>query len=113
MVQRYHQVIRVKPEKLEEYIDLHRRVWPLVLDKIKKCNMRNYSIAVGKIDQDEILLYGYFEYIGSNFEEDMKKMREDSVTRSWWLLTTPCQEALEYRLDGEWWMNMEEVFYTP
>ena len=44
MVQRHGQVIRVRPEKLEEYKAYHADVWPGVLAMIRQCNIRNYSI---------------------------------------------------------------------
>jgi hypothetical protein len=43
-MKRYGQVIKVRPEKLEEYKRLHRKVWPEVLDMIRKACIRNYSI---------------------------------------------------------------------
>ncbi|MFA5154525.1 MAG: L-rhamnose mutarotase, partial [Clostridia bacterium] len=43
-MQRMGSVIQVKPDKLEEYKKLHADAWPGVLDMIRKCNIRNYSI---------------------------------------------------------------------
>ncbi len=57
------------------------------------------------------LLFSYLEYIGDDFEADMAKMAEDSVTREWWKLTDPCQVPLETRAEGEWWANKEEIFH--
>ncbi len=43
-MKRYGQVIRIKEEKIEEYKQLHRAVWPEIQQLIHDCNMRNYSI---------------------------------------------------------------------
>ena len=43
-MKRYGQIIRVKPEKLENYKVYHANVWPDILDLIRECNIRNYSI---------------------------------------------------------------------
>lgn len=43
-MKRYGMVIKVKPEKADEYKKLHASVWPDVLKKIKDCNIKNYSI---------------------------------------------------------------------
>jgi len=43
-VQRYGSVIKVRPEKEEEYRRLHAAPWPGVLAMIRECNIRNYSI---------------------------------------------------------------------
>jgi L-rhamnose mutarotase len=100
-------VIKVKPEKLEEYKKLHQNVWPGVLKTIKECNIRNYSIFY-----KDGYLFSYYEYVGDNYEEDMKKMAQDPVTQEWWKLCKPCQEPLETRKEGEWWAEMEEVFHV-
>jgi len=106
-VKRFGQVIKVKPEKLEEYKRLHREVWPSILKTIRECGIRNYSIFL----RDGIL-FAYFEYVGDNFASDMKKMAADPETKLWWNLTDPCQEPVETCADGEWWAPMEEVFHT-
>ncbi len=111
-VERYGMVIGLKPEKLEEYKALHADPWPGVLEKIRECNIRNYSIYLGEVDEGEYYLFGYFEYIGDDFEADMEKMAADPTTQKWWKRTDPCQVSLPGRKDGEWWMNMEEVFHT-
>ena len=40
-------------------------------------------------------------------------MAADPVTRDWWTLTDPCQQPFETRREGEWWADMEEIFYHP
>ncbi|MDX2443331.1 MAG: L-rhamnose mutarotase [Bacteroidales bacterium] len=105
-MKRYGMVIRVYPDKIEEYKKLHASVWPDVLTKITQCNIRNYSIYL-KDNQ----LFSYFEYIGDDFKADMDKMAADPVTQRWWDVCKPCQEPLETRSEGEWWADMEEVFH--
>ncbi|MEA3460418.1 MAG: L-rhamnose mutarotase [Bacteroidota bacterium] len=105
-MKRYGMVIGVKPEKIEEYKKLHAAVWPDVLEMIRACNISNYSIYL-KDDR----LFSYFEYTGDDFEADMNKMAADPVTRQWWDVCKPCQQALETRAEGEWWAEMEEVFH--
>ena len=121
-MQRYGMVIRVKPEKFEEYKQLHAQVWPDVLKMIKECNIRNYSIY-----HKDGYLFSYFEYVGDDFESDMAKMAADPTTQKWWDVCKPCQEPLVSRLsslvsratddgrrtmdDGRWWASMEEVFH--
>jgi L-rhamnose mutarotase len=105
-MQRYGSVIKVRPEKLEEYKRLHAAAWPGILKMIHDCNIRNYSIYL-----KDGYLFGYFEYVGSNYQADMAKMAADPVTQEWWKLTDPCQEGLPTRQPGEWWASMEEVFH--
>jgi L-rhamnose mutarotase len=105
-MKRYGMLIRVKPEKFEEYRKLHAAVWPEVLDMIKQCNISNYSIY-----HKDGFLFGYLEYTGIDFEADMAKMAADRITQKWWDICKPCQEPLESRAEGEWWAAMEEVFH--
>jgi L-rhamnose mutarotase len=106
-MQRYGSVIKLKPEKLEEYKALHANAWPEVLGMIRECNIRNYSIYY-----KDGFLFSYFEYHGNDFAADMEKMAADPTTQKWWKLTDPCQEPLETRQPGEWWASMEEFFHT-
>ena len=106
-MKRYGSVIQVVPEKLEEYKRLHAAVWPGVLDMIKKCNIRNYSIYY-----KDGYLFSYYEYTGNDYAADMAKMAADPETRRWWDVCEPCQQPLETRAVGEWWATMEEVFHT-
>ena len=105
-MQRYGMVIRVKPEKLDEYKTLHANPWPEVSAMIAECNIRNYSIYFR-----DGYLFGYFEYVGDDYKADMAKMAADPKTQEWWALTDPCQEPLASRVEGEWWARMEEVFH--
>ena len=111
-VQRFGAVIGLKPEKAEEYIRLHAATWPQVLATIRECNIRNYSIYLGKLDDGKLYLFAYYEYTGKDLRADMKKMAADPATQRWWKLTDPCQVPQKDRKPGEQWMTMREVFHT-
>ena len=99
-------VIGVRPEKLEEYRQLHAAVWPGVARMITECHIRNYSIYYR-----DGFLFSYFEYTGEDYEADMAKMAADPETQRWWEVCKPCQRPLPGRREGEWWASMEEVFH--
>lgn len=109
-MKRYGSVIRLQPEKVDEYKRLHAAVWPDVLKMISACNIRNYSIYLRQID-GQPTLFSYFEYVGSDFAGDMAKMAADPTTQRWWDCCKPCQKPLDDRAPGEWWADMEEVFH--
>ncbi len=109
---RFGAAIGVKPEKLDEYVRLHADTWPEVLATIRKCNIRNYSIYLGRLDDDKLYLFAYYEYTGRDFQADMKRMAADPKTQEWWKLTDPCQVPQKHRKPGEHWMTMREVFHT-
>ena len=106
-MKRYGSVLKIKPGCLEEYTRLHAAVWPSVLKKIKECNIRNYSIY-----HKDGYMFSYYEYVGNDYEKDMKSMADDPETQRWWSICDPLQEPLETRKEGEWWAEMEEVFHT-
>jgi L-rhamnose mutarotase len=99
-------VIGLKPEVEAKYREYHANVWPGVLDRIRQCNIRNYSIYL-----KDGVLYSYFEYHGADFHADMAKMAADKTTQEWWALMMPMQQPLATRKEGEWWAEMEEVFH--
>ncbi|ABI77968.1 conserved hypothetical protein [Hyphomonas neptunium ATCC 15444] len=101
-------MIRLNPEKMEEYKRLHADAWPSILRQITACNIRNYSIF---LREPENLLVGMFEYHGADYDADMQAMADDPETQRWWALTDPCQSPLESVAEGEWWAPMEEVFH--
>jgi len=105
-LKRYGWVIKVKPEKLEEYKELHANPWPGVDSMLKVCNIQNYSIYYR-----DGLLFSYLEYTGTDFDADMAKMAADSTTQEWWKLTDPCQEPVDSAEEGVWWADMEEVYH--
>jgi len=105
-MKRYGSVIRLRPEKLEEYKELHEKAWPGVLKMIKECGLQNYSIYY-----KDGFLFSYYEYVGDNYEADMARMGEDPETQRWWAVCKPCQEPLKTRQEGEWWADMEEFFH--
>jgi L-rhamnose mutarotase len=105
-MERHGSVIKVRPEKLAEYLKYHAAVWPEVLDTITRCNIRNYSIY-----HKDGYLFSYFEYHGSDFQADMDRMAANPKTQEWWAIMKPMQSPLPTRATGEWWAEMEEVFH--
>ena len=104
--QRYGQIIGLKREAYEKYVEYHAQVWPGVLKTIHDCNIRNYSIYF----KDD-MLFAHFEYVGNNFTADMAKMAADPTTQEWWAIMKPLQQPIPSRAEGEWWANMQEVFH--
>ncbi len=111
-VKRFGSVTGLKHEKLAYYKKLHADAWPEVLEKIKECNIRNYSIYLQKIG-NEYYLFSYFEYEGKDLDADMEKMAADPVTQRWWKETDPCQQPLpQAAVKNQIWTDMEAVFHA-
>jgi len=56
MTQRSAFVLHVKPEKIDEYVEAHARVWPEMLQALRDAGIRNYTIFRSGTD-----VFGYFE----------------------------------------------------
>jgi L-rhamnose mutarotase len=110
-MKRYGSIIELRPERADEYKDLHANVWPEVLSMIKACNIHNYSIFLRDLPDGRLYLFSYFEYSGDDYNTDMQKMADDPMTQKWWDVCKPCHVPLDNRADGGWWASMEEVFH--
>jgi len=108
-MERMGMIIGIAPEHIAEYRRLHAAVWPAVLQQLARANVTNYSIF---LREPENLLFGYWEYVGRDFEADMAQIAADPETRRWWTFCSPCQRPLESRQPGEHWATMEMVFHV-
>jgi cytidyltransferase-like protein len=95
------QIVGLRPEHEEWYRVLHRHVFPGVLDRIARSNIRNYSIYL----HDNVLL-AHLEYVGTDYAADMAAIAADQTTKEWWKLTDPMQVAFDDRAPGEWWTQL-------
>ena len=86
MVERHGLIVNVVPARREEYLQLHAAVWPQVEEAMVVANITNYSIFIAGDT-----LIAYYEYIGEDFEADMKILEADPVSQEWWSHTDPCQ----------------------
>jgi len=105
-MKRIASVIGLQPDGIAEYERLHADVWPSVIAQLRDSNITNYSIyRFGE------LLFSYMEYTGDDFEADMAAMAADQSTQDWWAVCMPLQVPFEERAEGEWWMELPEIFH--
>ncbi len=70
-------VLQVKPERLVEYKERHRCVWPEMQEALRETGWRNYSLFV----RDDGLLVGYLET--DDFERTLADMADRRVNDLW------------------------------
>ena len=102
MPRRFCQRAWLKPEKVAEYRELHAHPWLGVLATIRDCNLRNY-----RIDLLDTLVVSTFDYVGEDFDADMRRMEADPITQEWWKHTKPCFLRHE---EGIYYEDMEQIF---
>ena len=70
-------VLQVKPERLGEYKQRHRTVWPEMLAALRETGWNNYSLFL----REDGLVVGYLET--EDFERAREEMARREVNRSW------------------------------
>ena len=100
MTQRSAFVLRVRPDKIDEYVEAHRNVWPEMLAALRGAGIRNYTIFRHGNE-----MFGYFE--SDDLEAAAASMEAQDVNARW-------QDAmaglLEERVPDAGPSALEEVF---
>lgn len=96
--------LKVKADKLDEYKEHHKHVWPEMLDALSETGWHNYSLFL----RDDGLLFGYFETPHS-LEQAQALMEEREVNGRWQELMAPYFDD-DVRPD-ESFVVLEEVFH--
>jgi L-rhamnose mutarotase len=100
MSQRSAFVLRVRPEKVDEYVEAHKHVWPEMLDALRAASVRNYTIFRAGNE-----MFGYFE------ADDLTKVGEYLARQE---VSTRWQDAmadlLEERVPDAGPLPLEEIF---
>jgi L-rhamnose mutarotase len=107
-MQRMAMVIGIRPDRLDDYAELHARPWPEMNAALTAAHIGNYSIF---LKQPENLLFGYWEYYGTDFAADMARLGALPVTKRWLTLTDACQQPLGSAPQGEKWSCLKQVFH--
>ncbi len=105
-MKRIASVIGIHTENIARYEELHSAVWPEILNRLTESHVHNYSIY-----RFENTLFAYMEYLGDDLEADMAAIAADPKTQEWWKLCVPLQDPIPGRKEGEWWMEIPELFH--
>ena len=97
-------VLRVRPERLEDYKGRHRDVWPEMLEALSRCGWHNYSLFL----QPDGLLIGYLET--PDFGRALSLMAAEDVNARWQAEMAPFFAGLDGRPD-EGMRRIEEIFH--
>jgi L-rhamnose mutarotase len=93
-------VLRVRPDKLDEYVRVHQEVWPEMLDAISAAGIRNYTIF-----RDGNRMFGYFE--ADDLEAAGRYLAQQDVSTRW---QDAMAELLEERVPDGGPPALEEIF---
>ena len=100
MTQRVGFVLRVKPDRVDEYVLAHREVWPEMLEALKSAGIRNYTIFRAGNE-----MFGYFETDDLAHAETY--LSEQEVNGRW---QDAMADLLEERVQDQGPPPLEEIF---
>jgi L-rhamnose mutarotase len=107
VVQRVCFLLRVKPDRLDEYRAAHRNVWPEMRDALTRHGWHNYSLFLG----GDGLLVGYVEV--QDFQRSVAGMQTEDVNARWQAAMTEFFEPLTTGAADTSLVTLEQVFYLP
>ena len=100
MTERSAFVLRVRPDKIEEYIRAHRDVWPEMLEALRGAGIHNYTIF-----RHGNQMFGYFE--ADDLAAAERHLAQQDVSPRW---QDAMAELLEERVPDGGAPALEEIF---
>lgn len=99
-------LLKVRPDKIDEYKAHHRAVWPEMQDALRRTGWNNYSLFM----RDDGLLFGYFE-AAESFAASLEGMSKEAINARWQQFMAPYFEALGAARPDESMLELQEVFH--
>lgn len=97
--------LQVRTDKLEEYREVHKNVWPEMQQALRETGWHNYSIFL----RDDGLLIGYLET--EDFDAAVAGMAKREVNARWQNVTAPLFQKLAGKKADESMAPIPEVFH--
>lgn len=99
-------LLKVREDKIDEYIKHHENVWPEMLDALRRNGWHNYSLFI----RDDGLLFGYFE-TPESFQAALAGMAKEEINAKWQEFMAPYFENLSGKHADESMLELREVFH--
>jgi L-rhamnose mutarotase len=104
MPERYCFQLQVRPERIEEYVERHKAVWPEMQDALRATGWRNYSLFL----RPDGLLIGYVE--SDDLAASQAAMEATDVNARWQAEMAPFFAGTT---PEEGFPLLTEVFHLP
>ena len=104
-MQRVCFLLKVIPDRLDEYKARHQSVWPDMLAALSETGWHNYSLFL----REDGLLVGYFET--PSLQAALDGMADKEVNARWQADMAPFFQDLDGRRPDEGFQVLEQVFY--
>lgn len=98
-------LLKVKQEKLAEYQEHHKHVWPEMQEALRRTGWHNYSLFM----RPDGLLFGYFE-AAESFQASLDGMSRKEINAKWQDFMKPYFEGMGAHAD-KMMEELVEVFH--
>lgn len=98
--------LQVRKDRMAEYVERHKAVWPEMLQALRDTGWTNYSIY---LDSSDGLLIGYLET--PDLEAAKAGMAAREINTKWQADMAPFFEALDGQAPDEGFLRLQEIFY--
>ncbi len=98
--------LKLKKERLDEYVKHHQHVWPEMLSALSQTGWQNYSLF---LDRNDATLFGYFET--PDLQAALTGMALTDVNARWQNVMADFFEALDGKRPDEGFLHLENIFY--
>jgi len=98
-------LLQVRKERLAEYKERHRAVWPEMEQALRETGWTNYSLFL----RPDGMLVGYFET--PSLAAALSGMAQRDVNRRWQETMRPLFENLDGLAPDQAFLRLEEIFH--
>jgi L-rhamnose mutarotase len=102
---RYCFCLQVRPDRLDEYVERHRAVWPDMQAALRESGWRNYSLFL----RDDGLLIGYVE--ADDLAAAQQAMAATEVNTRWQAEMSAFFTGIDGRPPDESFLLLPEIFH--
>lgn len=104
-MQRVCFLLKVRPDRLDEYRQRHAAVWPDMLAALHQTGWHNYSLFL----RDDGLLVGYLET--PDFQKALAGMAATEVNARWQRDMAPFFQSLDGQRPDQAMVRLHEIFH--
>ena len=99
-------VFKIRQDKLAEYKERHKNVWPEMLDALRRTGWHNYSLFM----RDDGTVFGYLE-TPEGFQAARDGMSHEEINKKWQEHMAPYVDSPSKAHADESMLELEEVFH--
>lgn len=108
LMQRVGFRLKLRKNRLDEYVEHHKNVWPEMQTALSETGWHNYTLF---LDRSDGTLFGYFET--PDYNSALAGMATKEVNARWQEMMAEFFEIPEGRRPDEGFLQLEDVFYLP